>query len=106
MATKNFILSIPLQSFDSSSLTASYQAINSGGIPNACESISIVNRADVDVTVSFDGSNDHNFVPTLTTLSISTPIGLRNSWKSGTIVSVKGSAGTGNVYLSGKYIAG
>jgi len=104
MATKNFILHVPLASISSAAVTASYQAINSGGLPNACHGITITNDSNQDVTVSFDGTNDHDYLPAGESLTINTPPPLLNGNRAGTVVSVKGTAGTGNVYLAGSYL--
>ena len=102
---KNYILSIPLVSFASSSMTASYQAMDADGLPNACESISLVNDSSQDITVSFDGSTNHNYIVAASTYTLESPQSLINAIRKGTKIYVKGTAGTGNIYLSGKYIA-
>jgi hypothetical protein len=105
MATKNRIASIELSSIASSTVSGTYQAINAGGLPNACHSINIVNDSTQDVTVSFDGSTDHNYLKTGNTLNVATPDGFINGIRKGETVWVKGSSGSGNLYLSGKYMA-
>jgi len=105
MATFKYILSIPVTSIGSAALTGALQAINSGGLPNACESLIVSNQSDTAVTISFDGTNNHNVIPANGSLSVVTPSGLRNAWRSGTVVYATGTAGVGTIYLSGKYIA-
>lgn len=108
MAVKNNILPITLTSFDSAGLTGSYQPINSNGISNASFFIRIINDSNVDVTVSYDGSTDHDFIPTGTILEINGQSNHRPesgvaNFSKGTIVYVKGSAGSGSIYLAAYY---
>lgn len=108
MAVKNVIKSIPLTNIASSTLTTTYQAINTTGLPNACSIIRIISTSTTGVTVSYDGVTDNDYVPaaTISQLSFQTN-GQPNNFASllpvGTIVYVKGTAGTGNVYLAGYY---
>lgn len=102
--SKAFIAHIPLSSIASSALTVNFQEINLGGLPVACESITVLNDSNQGVAISFDGSTSHKFIPAGGNYTVSTPAGLRNANKKGTTVSAKGTAGTGNVYLSGAYI--
>jgi len=64
MAFKNNVLPIPLSSIAASTFSGAYQLLSAaGGIPNACIFIRIVNNSSKDVTISYDGTNDHDFVP-------------------------------------------
>lgn len=108
MATKNIILPIPLKSIDSSTFTGSYQIVNTGGLAKPCSILTIINNSTKDVTVSYDGITDHDFVPTLNTRQIPAqaahqPNSQTSLFAQGTVVYVKGTAGTGLVYLSGYY---
>lgn len=110
MSVKNSVAAIPLKSIDSSAFTGSYQLIYSGGTPNACFLLSIINNSNKDVTVSYDGTNDHDFVPTLKIRDLpvqtnSQPNNKTALFAAGTKVWVKGAAGTGSVYLAGYYQA-
>jgi hypothetical protein len=93
---------LELQSIASSALTSSYQAINADGIEEPSNSLSLVNDSSQNVTISFDGSSDNYVVPDGTIRDWKTDI--RNRWKKGTVVYIKGTAGTGNIYLCGTYI--
>jgi hypothetical protein len=109
MAYKNTVKAIALTNIASSTVTGSYQAINTSGLPNPCIIIRIINNSSKDVTVSYDGVNDGEFVPTMTTLQLPlqsnmVPNGNVAVLAQGTIVYVKGTAGTGNVYLAGYYL--
>jgi len=108
MAAKNSVLPIGLTTFDSSGLTGAYQAINAAGLPNPCFFIRIVNDSDADVTLSYDGTNNHDFLAAGQVLEINAQSNHRQStgaanFAQGTRVSVTGSAGTGLIYLSGYY---
>ncbi len=99
---------IPMTSISSTTFTGSYQAINSTGTTQTCFVYKIVNNSTVDVTVSLDGTTDHDFYPSKSAgvLDLQTnksPQNDSNSLPKGKIVYVKGSAGTGSVYLVGLY---
>ncbi len=98
----------PLRSIDSATFTGSYQLLGSS-LSNSSSLIKIVNNSNVDVTVSTDGTNDHDFVPangfvlydnttnhTTDVPGVFVPQGRQYF--------VKGSAGTGSVYLITQYI--
>lgn len=86
-------------------MTASYQVINTGGLPNACHSVTILNGSNKDITMSMDGSTDDNFIVSGASLTITSPAGSINGVKKGQLFYAKGTAGTGTVYVSGKYMA-
>jgi hypothetical protein len=108
MHVRNILLPIPLTNIDSSTLTTSYQAINSSGLPNPCNILRIINSSTTDVTISYDGINDHDYLVgghefTLNATTNGLPPELTATIQEGTVVYVKGTAGTGNVYLAGYY---
>lgn len=106
---QNNVKAIPLTSVDSATgISGTYAAINTNGLPNACVMIRIINNSTKDVTVSFDGTNDHEYVPTMTNVLFqfqtnSLPNALAAVLPVGTKVYVKGTAGTGSIYLAGWY---
>jgi uncharacterized protein (UPF0303 family) len=105
MSLKNSIKAVPLKNIDSSTVGATYKAINSTGLPNGCFLIKITNNSTQDVTVSYDGTTDHEYVIKATSVQIS---GESNNeqyvaFPGSMVVYVKGTAGTGNIYLSGYY---
>lgn len=107
MAT-NRVNAIPLTSIASSSVTGTYAAINTNGLPEACFMIRINNDSNKDITVSYDGTTDHEFIIAADFLQVdaqnnSRPNNFTALFAKGMIVYVKGTAGTGNVYLSGYY---
>ena len=110
MATTNIVLPITMTNIASGSISGTYAAINSTGLPFPCWEIIITNTSNKDVTVSLDGTTDHFFVTsgtilTLITQTNSRPNNFVDDFAQGTRVWVKGAAGagTGNVYLSGLY---
>lgn len=107
MNVKNFMSYIPRTSIDSSALTSSYQPINPNGTSGSCWTFDIINNSTSDIDVSFNGSTDHDFIPanSIKIIDIQTnsqPNNDINLMKKGQIVYVKGSAGTGIIYLVGR----
>lgn len=102
------VKAIPLESFDSASLMATYQPINSDGLPEACFIVRIVNGGNTAVTISYDGIDDHDVLFAGSILELSTPINTRLTsqgalFSKGTIVYVKGTAGIGSIAVAGYY---
>jgi|ERR1700679_1244198 len=99
---------LPRASINSATFTGSYQALGSP-ITHAGTIIKIVNNSTVAVDVSVDGVNDHDIVPgmsfTLYDYTANSPFTDDPSYrKLGTQYYVKGSSGTGSVYLVVQYI--
>lgn len=107
MAYKNIVLAIPLSSLASTSFGAAYTLVAT--LTNACFLLRITNNSDQDVTVSYDGTHDHDFVPKATQFNInaqtnSSPQNKQALFPQGFKVYVKGTAGmAGSVYVSGYY---
>ena len=103
--SKNFILPIPLSTFNSTGLSGTYQLIAT--LPAPVLILRIVNNSGVAVTVSYDGTNDHDVIQTLATLQldIQANAGATNfsAWlRQGTQIWIKGpSASTGLIYVAG-----
>lgn len=105
MSDKNVIEPIPRASFDVSGLTGSYQAIDASGFDNAVVIIKMYNGGTTGVDISWDGSTDHDYMPAGSTLILDIATNRNKSdqkfaAEAGQIIYVKGTAGTGNVYLS------
>lgn len=103
------VKALVLTSIASSTITGSYAAINTNGFEAAPFLIRIMNASNKDVTVSFDGVNDHDYVLAASTDMLpvqanSQPKAYLALFKKGTVVYVKGTAGTGNIFLSGFYV--
>lgn len=113
MAHKNRVQAVSLSSFNAASLSGTYQAINSTGLSNACVILKIVNENSTGITISYDGINDHEYLPgtaaaipretLLLDFSGGSHSGSEMKFAKGTVVYVKGTAGVGTIYLSGYY---
>lgn len=102
------VKAIPLESINSATLLATYQPINSDGLPEACFVLRIINGGTTAVTVSYDGVNDHDVIFTNSIFQLPTPINTRLTsqgalFSKGTVVYVKGTPGVGSVALAGYY---
>lgn len=108
MSAQSKISAIPLTTFSSASVSGSYQAINSGGLPKACSIVYIVNNSNQPITVSYDGINDHDYVRAgsdreLLIQTNAQPNVFLALMAQGTVVYIKGTAGTGTIALAGYY---
>lgn len=92
--------------FDSSTLTGSYQKLGSA-FTHAASIVKIVNNSTVLVTVSIDGVNDHDVLPAnsffLYDETSNSPHTENTYLRAGTQFYLKGSAGSGNIYLVVQY---
>lgn len=106
---QNKVHAVARTSIAGSSLTSSYQAINTSGLPNACFRISLLNTTSGAIDVSYDGSTDNDIIPasggivTINGQENAGPNSFVALFAKGQKVYVKGSSGSGNVYLSGYY---
>lgn len=105
---KNFVLPIPLTSVTSASVSGTYIAINDAGLPHACSIIRIINVSSQAVTISYGGGVDHDYLPSGQSLVLdlqtnSSPTNYSCLLRKGTVISVKGTAGTGFIALAGYY---
>jgi hypothetical protein len=102
----NKLLPLTIGVIDSSTFTGSYQLVTTLAYPVTF--LRIVNSSTENIAVSFDGTNEHEFVPTLTQFNLPAgalaQAGNYNCFvAANTPVYVKGSAGTGIVSVSGYY---
>ncbi len=107
--SKANVKAVTLTTIASSALTSSYQPINTNGLPEACFMIRINSSSSTLITLSYDGINDHEVVlpnqsVNLDFQSNSQPTAGFALMAKGTRVFVKGTAGTGNIYLSAYYV--
>lgn len=104
LATK--ILPDAIRSIDSATFTGSYQAVGTK-LTNPTRIIKFTNNSTVLVTVSWDGTNDHEILPagSFVLLDVSSDRETSNIFEIGanTQFYVKGAAGTGLVYISTYY---
>jgi hypothetical protein len=106
---QNSVKPFLLSSKASSTVTGSYTALNSSGFIQSPFFIRINNASNQAITVSYDGVNDHEYISLggileLPTQTNSQPNAHMALFPKGTVVYVKGTAGTGNIYLSGYYV--
>ena len=99
---------LPIMSFDTASLSGSYQTVGSP-ITNSPVLIKFVNNSNVLVTVSWDGVHDHDVLPA-TSFALYDIGSNKENPENGLYIPaqtqyyVKGSAGTGLFYIVLFYI--
>lgn len=93
--------------FNSTGLTTSYKVVNTAGFEYPVSILKIINGSGKDISISFDGTNNHDYIQASDTLKIdfqsnSLPVsGVCNIAK-GTKVYVKSTgASTGYIYVIG-----
>jgi hypothetical protein len=95
-----------LRSIASASVSGTYAIIGTA-LTFPARIIKITNNSTQDVTVSWDGINDHEYVPAGSFILLDISSNKETSQiceiAAGTAFLVKGTAGTGNVYLSSYY---
>lgn len=102
----------PLRSIDSATFTGSYQAIGFSATPlvaaplqQASYILKLINNSTSLVTISIDGTNDIDVAPANSFWLYDEYKGIvREGLPAGTQIFVKGSAGTGSVYLVNQYL--
>lgn len=96
-----------LRSIDSATFTGSYQALSTP-LVNPGYIVKMVNNSTVLVTISIDGTNDIDVAPANSFwLYDESKVGVSGQMPAlpaGTQFYVKGTAGTGSVYLVSQYI--
>lgn len=109
MAVRNSVSAVVLTSVDAAIFDGTFQAINPAGLSEACFAIRVVNNSSVDVIISYDGENGHDFIPHGTVLMIdsqanSQPNNFICKFAKGTIIyAFNDAGGDGLVYLAGYY---
>ena len=104
MPTTKRIIPLALKSFDTTSLSASFQVVDAVGFIYPVSILKFINESDTDGTVSFDGITSHDFVLSDSQTEInfsallgSTARGAQIAKK--TKIHIKGSMGTGLFYV-------
>lgn len=96
-----------LRSIASSSVTSSYKLIQSV-LTFPTRIMKITNNSTQDVTVSWDGVNDNEYIPAggflLLDVSANREASQICEISANTSILVKGTAGTGNIYVSSYYV--
>jgi hypothetical protein len=94
-----------LRSIDSSTLTGSYQALG-GPLVHPSYKLKLVNNSNTLVTISINGTSDIDVAPANSFWLYDEDLGdhAHEFMPAGTQIFVKGSAGTGLIYLVSQYI--
>lgn len=105
---KDRVNAIPLTNIASSTVSGTYQAINTSGLDHPCFLVRIINNSTQDVTISYDGTTDNDYLRTTESLPLNFQTNGRPSnnvanLPKGSKIYVKGTAGTGNIYVAGYY---
>lgn len=106
---KNVLHAIPLTTFNAAILSGTYQPINPNGFPQALTSMRLQNASNVNITISYDNTDDHDVILansslTLNSLAINSTTPDTVKLAKYTIIYVKGSMGTGTIYLAGYFL--
>jgi hypothetical protein len=106
---RNFVDAVEMIGLDSAAMLAGYQPIDADGLTYPCFYVRVINASNEDVTISYDGVEDHDYLPAGETLTLplqshSQPSNYVAQMKAGAKVYVKGTAGAGNIYLSGYFL--
>jgi hypothetical protein len=106
---KNSVKPLLLSNLASSAITTTYAPLNGTGFTQAPFFIRINNASNMPITISYDGVHDHEYLvansvfelPSQTNSQPNAHVALFPKY---TVVYVKGTAGTGSIYLSGYYV--
>ncbi len=106
---QNSVKALALNSILSSAVTALYVPINGSGFANAPFFIRIINASNMAITISYDGVTDNEYIPANSVFELPSQANAQPGaqvalFPKNTIVYIKGTAGTGNIYLSGYYV--
>ncbi len=98
------LLAETLRTLAFGSISGTYAALGTA-LANPCRILYIVNNTDALLTFSFDGVNDHFVIPSMSfmILDVTSNMSIPGGWLTiaqGTKIYVKGSPGSGSVYLS------
>jgi hypothetical protein len=111
MALSSRLKAGTLLSIASSTLTSSYQALNSANLAGSPVILRLVNSTTETVLISFDGTNDNEALVESETVTLNAgmvktvtaaPIAFTKNLR----IYAKGTAGTGNFYVSYYYVVG
>jgi len=106
---QNSVKALELSSIASSGIGAAYLPINGTGFAKPIFFLRIVNGGSTAVTISYDGVTDNEYIPVsgvfeLSAQNNSQPAAQIALFSARTIVYIKGTAGTGSIYVSGYYV--
>ncbi len=106
---QNSVKPLLLGSLASASVIATYLPANGIGFAHAPFLVRIINASNAAVTVSYNGIDDHDFVPANSVLELPTQTNSQPNaqvalFSKNTVVYVKGAAGMGTIYVAGYYV--
>jgi hypothetical protein len=106
---QNSVKPLVLSSILSSAVTALYAPLNGTGFSQAPFFIRIINNSKTDVTISYNGVDDHEYIPAFTVFELPSQTNAQPNaqialFPKNTIVYIKGVASLGTIYLSGYYV--
>lgn len=104
------VFSIPMISFDSATLSGTYQTLNPLGIPEACYMIRLINKSNVDIIISYNSVDNNDYILAGTTVELTSQPNSQTTESAiflgrGGIVYLKQATapGVGLVYLAGYF---
>ena len=105
---KDIIVPIEIQSIDTAGIGAGAYSEIGNPLEGALAFIRITNTSNTDVYISYDGVNDHEFIPATNRISSyfqvnSSPTNHVSKLRKETMLYIRGVAGVGLVYVSGYY---
>jgi len=105
---KDFIVPIDLQYVNTAGIGLGGYIPVGDPIEGSLAFIRITNDSNTDVYISYDGQDDHEYVPAGDKIEEyfqinSTPNNQVAKLKKGTVISIRGNAGVGYVYIAGYY---
>lgn len=106
MSVSDKIKAIPLISVNANTFDGAYHL--AGTLPQPCSIIRFNNKTNRDITISFDGVTDNEYLMTGESLTIpaqlnAQPTNYRALFAKGNTIYIKGVVGAGFVYISGYY---
>jgi hypothetical protein len=106
---QNSVKPFALGSVASAALTTVYASLNGTGFIQSPFFFRIINAGSTAITVSYNGVDDHEFVPANSIFELASQTNAQPNahvalFPKKTIVYIKGTAGTGTIYLSGYYV--
>lgn len=104
MSSTNKIEPNVRHTFDTATLTGSYQLVTSGGFDFDLAVYKMYNGGSTNVDISYNGIDDHDVCPAGGTFILDVQAnkeGARASWPAGRETWVKGTASSGTLYETG-----
>ncbi len=106
---QNSVKPLLLSSLASASVIGTYLPVNGIGFAHPPFLVRIINASNAAVTISYNGIDDHDFLPANSVLPLPTQTNSQPNaqialFSKNTVVYVKGAAGAGTIYVAGYYV--